>query len=89
MTARPRSARRHAVSIPGIAVKVADTIGAGDTFSAGIMARLSAKGHLTKRAIAGLAEAEIRDILTFANKAASITVSRPGADPPWAREMDA
>ena len=81
--------RRHAVSIPGVAVKVADTIGAGDTFSAGIMARLSAKGNLTKKAIAGLAEAEIRDILTFANKAASITVSRPGADPPWAREMDA
>ena len=68
-------------------MKVADTVGAGDTFSAAILARLESRKLLTKRAIAGLSEADIADLLAFAAKAASITASRPGADSPWAREM--
>jgi fructokinase len=75
------------VAIPAIAVKVADTIGAGDTFTAAILVRLEHRGLLDKEALATLGEAELSDLLAFAAKAASITVSRPGADPPWAREM--
>lgn len=80
--------KRHKVSAPGVAVTVADTIGAGDTFSAATLARLNAKGLLSKKAIANLSEDELGDLLAFANKAASITASRPGADPPWKREME-
>jgi fructokinase len=68
-------------------VTVADTIGAGDTFSAGMMTRLSEKGLFTKAAIARLSEEQVTDALAFAARAASVTVSRPGADPPWAREL--
>jgi fructokinase len=78
---------RRAVFVNSVAVEVADTIGAGDTFSAAILARLNSLGKLGKKAIQTLSEAELTDILSYAAKAASITASRPGADPPWLREM--
>jgi fructokinase len=82
-------ARTHrvSVSLPAVKVTVADTIGAGDTFSAGMMTRLTVKGLFTKGGIARLSEEQVTDALAFAVRAASVTVSRPGADPPWAREL--
>lgn len=69
------------------AVKVADTVGAGDTFTAGVLARLDKRELMTKSAVSGLTSAQLTDVLAFAAKAAAITVSRPGADPPWLREL--
>jgi fructokinase len=77
----------HAVSVPGIATTVVDTVGAGDTFTAGVLARLDALGLLTKPAIAKLGRERLTDILTFATKAAAVTVSRAGANPPWLKEI--
>jgi fructokinase len=68
-------------------VKVADTVGAGDTFTAGFLTYLHRHGLLTKKAIGGLAENELAAAATFAMEAAAVTVSRPGANPPWTREM--
>lgn len=79
--------RAAKVEVPGVPVKVADTVGAGDTFTAGMLARLDARGLLTKGAVASLDQRAIADALGFAAKAAAITVSRPGADPPWLREL--
>lgn len=79
--------KRLSVTVPSFQVKVADTIGAGDTFSAGMMVRLDQNGLLDKDAIARLDEDQVRDALTFAARAASVTVSRPGADPPWAKDL--
>jgi fructokinase len=64
--------------IPGIPVKVADTNGAGDTFLGAVLARLCRRedGILTN-----LSTPELEDILTFANRAAALTCSRPGAIP--------
>jgi len=73
--------------VPGVVVEVADTIGAGDTFTAGMLARLSSRQLLSKDAVARLSPAETSDMLTFAARAAAITVSRPGANPPWLREL--
>jgi len=76
------------VSVPAVDVTVADTIGAGDTFSAAFLARLEADRFLDKQAIADLNEEQLRDLLGYAARAAAITSSRPGADPPWRKEME-
>lgn len=70
-------------------VEVADTVGAGDTFNAGLLASLHAEGVLTKEGLAQLDEQTVRRALTKGALAASVTVSRAGANPPWAAELDA
>ena len=62
--------------VPGFSVKVADTNGAGDTFFGALLSRIAAREGLD-----GLTEDEINGMVRFANKAASITTSRPGAIP--------
>ncbi|MDF1631571.1 carbohydrate kinase [Mycoplana sp. MJR14] len=75
------------VSVAGEKVEVVDTIGAGDTFDAGVLASLKRNDLLTKEKVASLGEAGLRDALALAAKAAAVTVSRAGANPPWAREI--
>ncbi len=62
--------------VPGFKVKVADTNGAGDTFFGAFLSRIAARGGID-----GLTADEINCYVKFANKAASITTSRPGAIP--------
>jgi len=42
---------------------------------------------LTKTAIARLAEDDIHEALDLGVRAAAVTVSRAGANPPWRREL--
>jgi fructokinase len=80
--------KRFSLSLPPVRVKVADTVGAGDTFTAGLLTALTRAKLLDKAGLAAITESQLKDALAFAARAAAITVSRPGADPPWAREMD-
>lgn len=68
-------------------VEVADTVGAGDTFNAGVLAALYEQGVLTKQALAQLSEDQLEQALDLGVRAAAITVSRAGANPPWANEL--
>lgn len=68
-------------------VTVADTVGAGDTFNAGVLAALHDAGALTKAAVAALPDAVLDAALTLGTRAAAITVSRAGANPPWRHEL--
>ena len=64
-----------------------DTVGAGDTFNAGVLASLDAAGVLNKSDLDALPDAVLQAALSLGNRAAAITVSRPGANPPWAHEL--
>jgi fructokinase len=79
--------KRHSVSVPAERIEVVDTVGAGDTINAAILASLREQRLLDKQAIASLGEEQIRAVLTFSSRAAAITVSRAGANPPWRHEM--
>lgn len=75
------------IKINSIPVKVVDTVAAGDTFNAGFLASLYRQNLLEKSAIAKLQASQIEAALTYAAKAASINISRSGANPPWLYEM--
>jgi fructokinase len=77
------------VSVPGRSVVVRDTVGAGDTFHAALLARLAGTGRLQPDAISALGTEAIGDLLAYANAAAAITVTRRGADLPTAAEVEA
>ncbi|MGY3546329.1 fructokinase [Bradyrhizobium sp. USDA 4472] len=77
------------VSVPGRHVVVRDTVGAGDTFHAALLAQLAKTGRLHPEAIATLELPDIRDLLAYATIAAAVTVSRSGADLPTADDITA
>jgi fructokinase len=68
-------------------VTVVDTVGAGDTFNAGVLAALSQAGALTKAGVAALDAATLDAALSLGTRAAAVTVSRAGANPPWSHEL--
>lgn len=82
--------RDREVRAPAVRGTVVDTIGAGDTFGAALIDALWRAGHVgaaARDALASLSEEEIAAVLGHAAKAAAVTVSRPGADPPYASEL--
>ena len=74
------------LTVEAPSVKVADTIGAGDTVMAALMAECERRG-LDRDGILALSEDEWRSILEFAATAAAITVTRVGADTPTRGEV--
>lgn len=78
------------VDVAAVPVAVADTIGAGDTFCAGVIDALWDRDLLRADGRDRLADAtrdEVVEVLAHAARAAAITVGRPGADPPYRHEL--
>lgn len=73
-----------------VRVEVVDTIGAGDTFMAGLLDALWRAGLLgadRRDALAAADDATVDEVCAWAARAAAVTVSRPGADPPTLAEL--
>ena len=71
-------------------VDVADTVGAGDSFMAALLSTLVDRGLVgaaRREALRGLSVAQLEEILDYAARAAAITVSRAGANPPRRDEI--
>lgn len=78
------------VQVSPVTVTVADTVGAGDTFSAGILDALADKdlvGAEHRAELRAMPADDLAGVLRRAAKLAAITVSRSGANPPWAHEL--
>ncbi|WP_030784122.1 carbohydrate kinase family protein [Streptomyces sp. NRRL S-920] len=73
--------------VPGEPVDVVDTIGAGDTVNAALLHGLATRDALSPEAVAGLDAETWSDVLRFAARAAAVTCSRTGAEPPYAAEL--
>lgn len=76
--------------VAAVPAEVADTIGAGDTFGAGLLDALWTRDLLgadRRRQLAELAAPAWAECLDWAARCAAVTVSRPGADPPWRHEL--
>ncbi|MGC4109716.1 MAG: PfkB family carbohydrate kinase [Nocardioides sp.] len=74
------------IDAPAAEAEVADTIGAGDTFAAAMIDALFDLDALGGR-VPALEDVEIESVLRHAARAAAVTVSRPGADPPYRHEL--
>jgi fructokinase len=75
------------VSVPGRPVTVVDTVGAGDSFMAGLLAELHVTGRLAPAALAAIGDDDLAHCLAFANRVAGITCGRAGANPPRRGEL--
>ena len=76
----------HATAMPP-KVTVIDTVGAGDTFQAALIARLLRAAGGPKAGLAALDADSLRGLLAYAARAAAITCSRRGADLPRLAEL--
>lgn len=85
-----RGDTKQAIPVPS--VEVADTIAAGDTFTAGLLdalLTLGVHGSFARNALLALSDEELRNAASWASTAAAITVTRHGADPPSREELEA
>ncbi|WGD49569.1 carbohydrate kinase [Bradyrhizobium sp. CB1650] len=80
-------ARAGQIEVAAPKVEVVDTIGAGDSFQAALLFGLHRQERLARQELRDIGADELRRALSFAANCAALTCSRPGADPPWSREI--
>ncbi|MDC0620588.1 carbohydrate kinase [Candidatus Pseudothioglobus singularis] len=68
-------------------VDVVDTIAAGDSFNAGFLLSLDEQGLLDRVSLDIISDTQLEKALSYANKVASITVTKKGANPPWLHQI--
>ncbi len=82
--------RRGRVELAAESITVADTVGAGDSFMAGLisgLAQLEGLGTHGRDRLQKLTAEQLESLAAYANRAAAITCSRRGANPPNSTEL--
>ncbi|MEM1049085.1 MAG: carbohydrate kinase [Pseudomonadota bacterium] len=74
-------------SVAGHQIELVDTVGAGDTFQAAMIAGLSELGIWSRQTLDRMAPERLCTLIGFATRAASVTCSRRGADLPYRTEL--
>jgi fructokinase len=76
---------------PAVPIDLVDTVGAGDSFTSGLLEALHRAdliGGSRRGALAAIDESTLVSVADAAALTAAITCSRPGADPPTRAEVD-
>lgn len=74
------------VQVPAVPTSVADTVGAGDSFTAGLLHHLGARGLLGGR-LTELRLDDVAEACRFGARVAALTCSVVGPNPPWESEL--
>ncbi|MHC8354338.1 carbohydrate kinase family protein [Pseudomonas sp. LB3P81] len=74
-------------SVPACSVKIADTVGAGDTFQAALITWLTEQQMDSVEGVRTLAREQIDGMLKFAVQAAALTCSKTGPDLPYRQQL--
>ncbi|HEY8017726.1 MAG TPA: carbohydrate kinase [Dongiaceae bacterium] len=75
------------VEMAAVPTELVDTVGAGDSYQAALLAGLAETWRLNPTALSALTPANLAQLLAFAGTAAAITCSRRGADLPRRNEL--
>lgn len=73
--------------VPAYPVAIRDTVGAGDAFSAGLLAAFVKRDVVSRATLIASAPAEIEAALHFASAVAALTCTQVGANPPVYAEV--
>ena len=83
-----RSMSSQTIRTPTFPITVIDTVGAGDTFCAGVLARLADEAILSREKVLSLTEQQLLAVISFAAAAAALNCTREGANPPSRSEVE-
>ena len=75
-------------TVPAPATKVVDTVGAGDSFTAGLLHHLGTRG-LSGGRLERLRIEDVAAACSFAARVAALTCAVTGPNPPWAHQLEA
>ena len=76
------------LTVPAFSVQVADTVGAGDAFDAGLLTWLAERAAVTRAALLALPADDLISGLRFAAATAALNCTRAGADPPVRADVE-